>query len=78
MTAFYENDDDSQLTTLFALFDRDGNGRITASELQAVMGRVAGERVSNEEVEAMIKEADTNGDGVLDPSEFIAIMKKHK
>ena len=78
MVAFYENDDESQLMNLFKIFDRDGNGRIDANELKTVMGAVTNTKVTNEEVEAMIKEADINGDNVLDPAEFVRIMKKHK
>ena len=66
------------MTELFKLFDQDGNGRIDSNELKVVMTSVTNVKVTNGEVDAMIKEADANGDGVLDPAEFIRIMKKHK
>lgn len=78
MVAFYENCDDSQLSSLFRLFDRDNNGTISADELQTVMSAVSGERVSQAEVAEMISEADTNNDGVIQLSEFITVMKKHR
>ena len=33
-----------------------------------------GEKLSEEEVEMMIKEADTNGDGLVNYDEFISMM----
>eukprot|EP00362_Geleiidae_sp_MMETSP1317_P001303 CAMPEP_0201280952 /NCGR_PEP_ID=MMETSP1317-20130820/42_1 /ASSEMBLY_ACC=CAM_ASM_000770 /TAXON_ID=187299 /ORGANISM="Undescribed Undescribed, Strain Undescribed" /LENGTH=47 /DNA_ID= /DNA_START= /DNA_END= /DNA_ORIENTATION= len=47
MTSFYENDDDSQLQTLFKLFDRDGNGRVDGTELKNVMSQVTNTKVSD-------------------------------
>ena len=64
--------------TVFKIFDRDNNGRLDASELKAVMSAVINAEVTDEEVEAMIREADLNGDGVLDPGEFIKIMRQHR
>ena len=78
MVAFYDSNDDSQLAELFRLFDRDGNGTLTATELKTVMTSVSGERVSDAEVQEMISEADTNGDGVIQLQEFIEVMKKHR
>ena len=47
------------------MFDRDGDGCITASELRQVMYSM-GERLSEEEIANMVTEADKNGDGVID------------
>ena len=57
----------------FKVFDSDGNGFINASELRQVMMNL-GEKLSEEEVEMMIKEADTNGDGLVNYEEFINMM----
>jgi Ca2+-binding EF-hand superfamily protein len=46
------------------VFDRDGNGFITAEELRYVMQNM-GEKMSAHEVEEMIGDADSNGDGRL-------------
>lgn len=78
MAAFYERRDDSKLSEIFALFDRNGNGKIEASELQAVMSQVSGERVPESEVSDMLQEADSNKNGVIELSEFIEVMKKHR
>ena len=57
----------------FKVFDSDGNGFINASELRQVMMNL-GEKLSEEEVEMMIREADTNGDGLVNYEEFINMM----
>lgn len=44
------------------VFDKDGNGYISAAELRHVMTNL-GEKLTDEEVEEMIKEADIDGDG---------------
>jgi len=54
-------------------FDKDGNGRISASELRHVMTNL-GEKLSQEEVEEMIREADTDGDGQVNYEEFVSMM----
>lgn len=78
MLAFYEQRDDSQLTNLFRLFDRDQNGTISAAELKTVMTDIAGEIVSDIEIQDMIEEADTNRDGLIQLGEFVVVMKKHR
>ena len=78
MTCFYEGKDDSKLAEIFALTDRNGNGRIEAAELQNVMSQVSGEKISDAEIAEMISEADTNKNGVVELNEFIEVMKKHR
>ena len=46
----------------FRIFDRDGNGYISPEELRTVMCNL-GEKLTDDEVAAMIKEADMDGDG---------------
>lgn len=55
-------DESEELKEAFRVFDKDGNGFISASELRHVMTNL-GERLTDEEVDDMIKEADTDGDG---------------
>ena len=50
---------------LLQIFDKDSDGYITASELRYVMGNL-GEKLTDAEVDEMIKEADTDGDGQID------------
>lgn len=57
----------------FRVFDKDGNGYINASELQYVMTTL-GEKLTNEEVEDMLKEADIDEDGAINYEEFVKIL----
>jgi len=67
-------EDDIRLA--FQTFDLDGNGEIDRNELKQVMEKL-GEPLTDEEVAAMIAEADQDGDGLINFEEFAAVMKKH-
>ncbi|CAI9274786.1 unnamed protein product [Lactuca saligna] len=60
---------DDQMKQLFKMFDRDGNGYITAAELAHSMAKL-GHALTAEELTGMIKEADTDGDGRINFQEF--------
>lgn len=60
---------EDQLRQLFRLFDRDGNGYITAAELAHSMAKL-GHALTAEELTGMIREADTDGDGRINFQEF--------
>ncbi|KAK3701378.1 hypothetical protein QZH41_008749 [Actinostola sp. cb2023] len=60
-----ESDTEEEIREAFRVFDKDGNGFISAAELRHVMTNL-GEKLTDEEVQEMIKEADTNGDGQVD------------
>ena len=70
-TLFWDGDED--IREAFRIFDKDGNGVISAAELHRVM-KSLGEKVTEDEVEAMIKEADLDGDGQINYQEFVTIM----
>ena len=57
-------DDEDELRQAFKAFDRDGNGLITSAELRHVMTNL-GEKLTDEECDEMIKEADLDGDGMV-------------
>lgn len=61
-----------ELTDAFTRFDLDQDGRITRTELAAVL-RQLGFEASEAEIDAMMKEADTDGDGNIDLEEFLHI-----
>uniref|UniRef100_A0A6M2DWA1 Putative calmodulin n=1 Tax=Xenopsylla cheopis TaxID=163159 RepID=A0A6M2DWA1_XENCH len=63
------------LKAAFKVFDRDGNGFIDASELRYIMTNL-GERLTEDEVDMMMREADLNGDGVIDYEEFVIMMTR--
>ena len=54
-----------ELQMAFRVFDKDGNGKISAAELRHVMTNL-GEKLTDEEVDEMMREADINGDGEIE------------
>ena len=64
---------ESELIEAFKVFDKDGNGFITAQELRHVMTNL-GEKITQEEADEMIGEADLDGDGRIDYEEFVKMM----
>ena len=58
-------DAESELKEAFKVFDKDGSGKISAKEIKTVMTNL-GERLTDEEADDMIGEADINGDGEID------------
>ncbi|CAL0310362.1 unnamed protein product [Lupinus luteus] len=62
-----------ELKEAFKVFDRDQDGFISATELKHVMMNL-GERLSDEEAEQMIREADLDGDGQVSYEEFVVVM----
>uniref|UniRef100_A0A0E0MBH6 EF-hand domain-containing protein n=1 Tax=Oryza punctata TaxID=4537 RepID=A0A0E0MBH6_ORYPU len=51
-------------STVFEAFDKDGDGKVSASELRGCMTAALGEDVSDEEAAAILATADTDGDGL--------------
>ena len=60
-----EGGGEEELREAFTVFDKDGNGFISADELRHVMTNL-GEKLTDDEINEMIKEADTNNDGHVD------------
>ena len=65
--------EEQEMRQAFRVFDIDGNGLIDAQELRLTMKNL-GEDLSAEDVKAMIRAADKNGDGKIDYEEFIKMM----
>ena len=66
-------DSEEELREAFKVFDKDGNGFISAAELRHVMTNL-GEKLSDAEVDEMIREADVDGDGQVNYEEFVKMM----
>lgn len=57
----------------FSLFDKDGNGYLTKEELGSVMHQL-GQWARMEELQEMLAEIDTDGDGNVSFEEFVEIL----
>jgi Ca2+-binding EF-hand superfamily protein len=55
-----DTDSEEEIREAFKVFDKDGNGFISANELRHVMTNL-GEKLTDEEVDEMIREADLDG-----------------
>ncbi|KAJ3342980.1 hypothetical protein HDU83_005857 [Entophlyctis luteolus] len=63
----------AQLTRM-QVFDRDGDGFISVLELKEVMESL-GETLTEKDISLMMKDFDSNGDGLIDYNEFRAMMR---
>lgn len=70
-----ERDPKDQLRAAFALFDIEGNGKITLDDLRQTAQDV-GEAISDEDLRAMIETFDLDDDGAISQEEFMAIFSK--
>lgn len=66
-----------EIREAFGVFDKDGNGYISVSELKHVL-MTMGEKLSQEEVDIMIHEADIDGEGHIQYEQFIHMMSGPK
>jgi len=57
----------------FSMFDKDGDGVISAAELQDVLNSI-GADPTIVQVRRLIADVDVDGDGALSPPEFVAFM----
>merc|ERR1711977_208946 len=59
----------------FSLFDKDGDGTMGTKELGTVM-RSLGQNPTEAELQDMINEVDTDGNGTIDFPEFLSLMAR--
>eukprot|EP01120_Amphizonella_sp_Union-15-10_P007553 TRINITY_DN2558_c0_g1_i1.p1 TRINITY_DN2558_c0_g1~~TRINITY_DN2558_c0_g1_i1.p1 ORF type:complete len:157 (-),score=40.84 TRINITY_DN2558_c0_g1_i1:104-574(-) len=65
---------ENDIKAAFKIFDTDHNQFLNTKELQAAMEKL-GEKVTPEQVQEMMKEADYDGDGQLSCEEFVRVMR---
>ncbi|XP_074657220.1 neo-calmodulin-like [Tubulanus polymorphus] len=70
-------EDIKEMQQAFNVFDKDGDGYITAEELKSVLGGL-GEKLSDSDVQEMMKEADLDRDGKINYEEFSLMLCSSK
>ncbi|KAJ0535388.1 putative EF-hand domain-containing protein [Helianthus annuus] len=68
------NNREQEFRLVFARFDADNDGKISALELRSYFGSI-GEYMSHQEAQGVIDELDTDGDGFIDFKDFMKLMK---
>lgn len=68
-----EKDPEKELRDAFRVFDTDNSGSIDKKELKRLMKKL-GQALSEAELDAMMDEVDTNGDGQISFEEFKELM----
>ena len=72
---YLARDPAQEIEKAFALFDDDQSGKISLRNLRRV-ARELGEKLSDDELQAMIDEFDKDGDGMINNEEFAYILKQ--
>ncbi len=69
-----KNDEIKYLKKLFKYLDRNNNGLISIREIRYIVVN-SNENISEKDIEFLMKEADTDGDGYISLEEFLTVMK---
>jgi len=70
-------DKEEETQKAFAVFDKDGDGYISAAELRNIMTNL-GEKLTDEEADEIIRASDQDGDGQINYNEFVKMMMPAK
>jgi len=68
---------EEQIKEAFKVFDKTGSGLIEINELKHVLTTL-GEKLTAEEVDGVMKDADTDNDGKINIQDFLRVMKSVK
>ncbi|KAH7316388.1 hypothetical protein B0J17DRAFT_687221 [Rhizoctonia solani] len=71
MAAHLNSEQLEELREAFQIFDKNGDGQITTTELSSLLHALS---TPIQDVEAILTQADTNEDGALDLGEFLILM----
>ncbi|KAI9471764.1 calmodulin 3 [Coemansia mojavensis] len=66
-----------ELRAAFELFDKNGDGTISATELAEVMKQM-NQNPTQQEINDMIGEVDEDGNGTIEFEEFVTMMTRHQ
>ena len=64
---------EEEVINAFRVFDKEGNGLISTAELKHIMMTI-GDKMTEEEADEMIHEADIDDDGIINYEEFVRMM----
>ena len=77
ITLMMKNSPDTQqeeeVINAFRVFDKEGNGLIQTDKLKHIMMTI-GDKMTEDEADEMIHEADIDGDGTINYEEFVRMM----
>jgi len=73
-TLRHEKDEMKRLTSIFRSFDPNGDGSISAKEMQSAIRLVRGHHLHIKVVKRLIEEGDANSDGQISFDEFLKLM----
>ena len=77
ITLMMKNSPDTQqeeeVINAYRVFDKEGNGLIQTDELKHIMMTI-GDKMTEDEADEMIHEADIDGDGTINYEEFVRMM----
>ena len=68
-----DTDSEEEIGAAFAVFDRDGSGTISTSDFRHIMSNL-GERLTDDEMEEMMREANVDADGKVNYNDFLKSM----
>ncbi|PVH67732.1 EF-hand [Cadophora sp. DSE1049] len=66
---------DTEIARAFEVFDREKSGQITSDRLYSVID-ILGQRMNKDQLSAVFKEADLDGDGVINYDDFYRLVKR--
>eukprot|EP00767_Chilomastix_cuspidata_P004225 gnl/Chilomastix_cuspidata/436.p2 GENE.gnl/Chilomastix_cuspidata/436~~gnl/Chilomastix_cuspidata/436.p2 ORF type:complete len:150 (+),score=77.54 gnl/Chilomastix_cuspidata/436:276-725(+) len=69
-------DSEEEVIEAFKVFDKDGNGLVSAAELRHVLTTI-GERLTDDEVAELLRDADIDGEGKINYRKFVHTMMSH-
>ena len=72
-TKVKEQDNEGEIRESFRVFDKEGNGKISSSELRHIMTTL-GDKLTEDEVDEMLNEAEADPSGMINYEAFARIL----
>jgi len=77
MSVQFTDQEIAEFQAAFEVFDTDGSGMISCSEMETAMQQL-GVQMSLEEIRQLVRESDVDGDGEVSFPEFVELMQKQQ